>query len=392
MKILKRSLYCCVLLVLGTTLTQCKKEKKEEPIELEAAVKENLTIMKSEFGQLPDSTIIEKYTLKNTNGVEVDVITYGGRITSLKVPNKDGELQNVVLGHDKIEDYLREDNPFFGALIGRYGNRIAKGKFSLDGEEYTLATNDGSNHLHGGVNGFDRVLWNIEPIEGKGVSSLKLTYLSKDGEEGYPGNLNITVFYTLTDDNTLEVSYEASTDKTTVVNLTQHAYFNLTGDFSKTILDHEVQINANAFLPVDATLIPTGEIRNVEGTPFDFRTAKTVGEEIEADNKQLKLGKGYDHCWVLNGEGMRTVATAYDKSSGRFMEVLSDEPGIQFYTGNFLDNNLPMPSGGTYGHRTGFCLETQHYPDSPNQPGFPSVVLKPGETYTTKTIFKFSTK
>ena len=236
------------------------------------------------------------------------------------------------------------------------------------------------------------MVWRAEFFEREDEASLELTYLSQDGEEGYPGNLKVKVSYILSNENSLEVSYEAKTDKRTIVNFTQHSYFNLTGDFSKTILNHNVLLNADAFLPVDATLIPTGEIRNVEGTPFDFRIAKTVGKNIEEDNKQLKLGKGYDHCWVLNGKGMRTVATAYDKSSGRFMEVLSDEPGIQFYTGNFLDSTLPMPSGGTYGHRTGFCLETQHYPDSPNQPDFPSVILKPGESYATKTTFKFSVK
>lgn len=391
MKILKRYLSCLVLITLGSTLFQCKNEKKEEPIETEPSVKEQLAISKSDFGVLPDSTVIEKFTLKNTNGIEMEVINYGGRITSLKVPNKDGKFENVVLGHDQLDGYLRADNPFFGALIGRYGNRIAKGKFTLEGNDYTLATNDGPNHLHGGVNGFDRVVWHVEPLEGENPS-LKLTYLSKDGEEGYPGNLKVTVIYTLTNDNALEVSYVATTDKATVVNLTQHAYFNLTGDFSKTILDHEIMLTADAFLPVDSTLIPTGEIRKIEGTPFDFRTAKLVGQDINADNEQLKLGRGFDHCWVLNGTGMRMVASAYDETSGRYMEVLSDEPGIQFYTGNFLDGTLPMPNGGTYAYRTGFCLETQHYPDSPNQPKFPSVVLKPGETYSTKTAFKFSTK
>ena len=349
------------------------------------------SIKKIPFGKTLDGISVDKFVLQNSQGVEVDVITYGGRITSLKVPSKDGTFQNVVLGHDNLEDYLRDDNPFFGALIGRYGNRIAKGKFTLDGKDYALVTNNGSNHLHGGVNGFDRVVWDVQPIEGENPA-LKLTYLSKDGEEGYPGNLNVTVIYMLTDDNALEVSYEATTDKATVVNLTQHAYFNLTGDFSKAILDHEIVLKADAFLPIDATLIPMGEIRKVDGTPFDFRKAKLVGQDIHADNEQLKLGKGYDHCWVLDGSGLRTVASAYDASSGRFMEVLSNEPGIQFYTGNFLDGTLPMPNGGTYAYRTGFCLETQHYPNSPNQLEFPSVVLKPEDTYSSKTIFKFSVK
>lgn len=373
---------------------QCKESKKVETIEkLESKGAIKSGIVKSGFGNSKDGTLIEQYTLRNGNGVEMKVITYGGRITSLKVPNKNGEIENVVLGFDNIEDY-QKDNPFFGALIGRYGNRISKGKFTLDGNQYTLATNDGLNHLHGGVNGYDKVIWTAEPIEEEENQSLKLTYLSKDGEEGYPGNLKITVTYSLTKDNAVVVDYKASTDKKTVVNLTQHAYFNLTGDFSNDILGHEIVINADTYLPVDTMLIPTGEIRAVEGTPFDFTSAKKIGQDIYTNNEQLKFGKGFDHCWVLNGEkgDMRFVASAYDETSGRLMEVYTEEPAIQFYTGNFLDGSLPMPNGGTYAHRTGFCLETQHYPDSPNQKSFPSVVLNPGEKYETKTIFRFSVK
>ena len=395
MKILKPVRYFIMFAFAASTFFQCKDAKKEETTEkTETMQEETQAITKSDFGTLEDGTIIQQYTLKNANGLELNVISYGGRITYLKVPNKDGEFENVVLGHDNLDGYLREDNPFFGALIGRFGNRIAKGKFTLEGKEYTLATNDGPNHLHGGVNGFDRVVWTVEPMEGKEDSSLKLTYLSKDGEEGYPGNLNVTVIYTLTQDNSLEVSYEATTDKATVINLTQHAYFNLTGDFSKDILDHDVVINADAFLPVDETLIPTGEIKKVEGTPFDFTSSKQVGKDINTDNEQLKRGKGYDHCWVLNGESgsIRFAASAYDPTSGRFMEITTNEPAIQFYTGNFLDGTLPMPNGSTYAYRTGFCLETQHYPDSPNQKAFPSTVLEPGNTYKTTTVFKFSTK
>lgn len=395
MKNVKSVFYCLVFALLAGINIQCKESKKEVVTDEkpEAMLDEKTAITKSEFGKTIDGTAVEQYTLKNANGVEVDVITYGGRITSLKVPNQDGKLENVVLGFTNIEDY-QKDNPFFGALIGRYGNRIAKGKFSLNGEEYTLATNDGSNHLHGGVDGFDRVVWTATPLENSEEASLKLTYTSKDGEEGYPGNLEVTVIYTLTKDNAVAVSYEATTDKATVVNLTQHAYFNLTGDFSKDILNHDVVIAADAYLPVDETLIPTGEIRKVAETPFDFNTAKKVGQEINVENEQLQRGKGYDHCWVLKGEkgNLRFVASAYDETSGRFMEIFSEEPAIQFYTGNFLDGTLPMPNGGTYAHRTGFCLETQHYPDAPNQSDFPSTVLNPGETYSTKTIFKFSVK
>lgn len=394
MRVLKRSFFCALLFAIVGLNTHCKSNKKEKPSKtMEVSADEKSTVIKSEYGKMPDGTTVEQYVLKNANGVEVNVITYGGRITSLKVPNKNGEFENVVLGFDDLDGYLG-DNPYFGALIGRFGNRIAKGKFSLNGEEYSLATNNVPNHLHGGLKGFDRVVWTAEPIENGESPALKLTYLSGDGEEGYPGNLNVTVVYTLTSDNTLEVDYSATTDKTTVINLTQHAYFNLTGDFSTDILNHEVAINADAFLPVDGTLIPTGEIKKVVGTPFDFTSAKTVGKEINAENKQLELGKGYDHCWVLNGEkgNLRFAASAFDKESGRLMEVFSTEPGIQFYTGNFLDGTLLTPSGGVYAHRTGFCLETQHYPDSPNQKDFPSVVLNPGETYTSKTSFKFSVK
>ncbi|SDB34281.1 aldose 1-epimerase [Flavobacteriaceae bacterium MAR_2010_188] len=394
MKVLKSLLYSFLFFLFACISIQCKENKNEViPEDSELMVERKQTIEKSSFGIGEDSTAIEQYTLKNENGVELNVITYGGRITSLKLPDKNGDLENVVLGFDNIKDYQKE-NPYFGALIGRYGNRIAKGKYTLDGQEYKLATNDGSNHLHGGVNGFDKVVWKAEPMEDGDNSSIKLTYMSQDNEEGYPGNLDVTVIYTLTNDNEIKVSYKAIADKATVVNLTQHAYFNLSGDFSKEILDHEVVVDADEYLPVDETLIPTGEIRKVKGTPFDFNSAKKIGEEINADNEQLKRGKGYDHCWVLNGEAgnERFVASAYDEYSGRSMEIFTDQPAIQFYTGNFLDGTLRSPNGGTYAHRTGFCLETQHYPDSPNQQAFPTTVLKPGETYETKTIFKFSVK
>lgn len=392
MKNLKPLSYSFIFILILGLFTDCKSNKKET-INTKEETFNKLAIKKVAFGKTKEGVSVEKFTLKNTNGVEVDIITYGGRITSLKVPNNKGVLENVVLGFDNIEDY-ENDNPFFGALIGRYGNRIAKGKFSLEGKEYTLAKNNDQNHLHGGDIGFDRVVWTATPIEGTENSSLKLTYLSKDGEEGYPGNLNVTVVYTLTKENALEVSYKAITDKTTVVNLTQHAYFNLSSDFSNEILDHDIVLNADTFLPVDATLIPTGQIKKVVGTPFDFTSAKKIGKDINLDNTQLKLGLGYDHCWVLNGTKgiMRFAASAYHEASGRFMEIYTEEPGIQLYSGNFLDGTLPMPDGGTYAYRTGFCLETQHFPDSPNQKNFPSTVLNPGETYSTKTIFKFSTK
>lgn len=394
MSVLKRTLAVLSLISFAYLSVQCKGEKKKDNASEIATEKLNpVTISKTAFGITTDSIQVDSYTLKNEKGMEVTIITYGGIITSLKVPNKNNVFEDVVLGYDSLAQYIKS-TPYFGAIIGRYGNRIAKGKFTLEGTEYTLAVNDGPNHLHGGVKGFDKVVWNATEVKGDSTASLKLTYVSKDMEEGYPGNLEVVVTYTLTNDNTLEVVYEAATDKKTIVNLTQHSYFNLSADFSKTILDHEITINADTFIPVDATLIPTGKLADVANTPFDFRVAKTVGKDIEVENEQLKRGLGYDHCWVLNNqnEGMRLTSTAYHPESGRFLEIYSDEPGIQFYTGNFLDGTLPSKQGGTYAHRTGFCLETQHYPDSPNQKDFPSTVLNPEEKYSTKTLFKFSTK
>jgi len=374
----------------------CKGENKEKPTEnAEKSVeKEGISIQKSSFGTMPDGQEVSEFTLKNDQGMEVSVINYGGRITHLKAPDKNGNFEDVVIGFDSLEEYM-QNNPYFGALIGRYGNRIANGKFALDGKEYQLPVNDGPNSLHGGDQGFDKVFWQIEEMpQNSDNSSLKLSYTSKDMKMGYPGTLKTTVLYTLTDNNTLEVKYEATTDKKTVINLTQHSYFNLSGDFDKPITDHIVMLAADTYLPVNSTLIPTGELREVEGTPFDFREAKLISTDINADNEQLKIAGGYDHCWVLNDQGsMRKVASAYHKTSGRFMEVMTDEPAIQFYTGNFLDGTLPQRGGKKmYAQRTGFCMETQHYPDSPNQAEFPTTVLNPGETYNTTTVFKFSTK
>lgn len=388
-----RTLFSTILLFAFFVNIGCKEDKSKKDNQESKQMEKSLSITKRDFGNTADGQAVAKYTLENKGGIQVDIITYGGRITSLRTPDTQGNMKNVVLGFNNIWQY-EQDNPFFGALIGRYGNRIAKGKFSLDGTEYKLAQNNGENSLHGGVKGFDKRVWNATTEESDDSVKLVLTYLSADMEEGFPGNLNTTVTYTLNKNNSLDVLYEATTDKTTVVNLTQHAYFNLSGDFSNTILDHMVEIDADTFLPVDSGLIPTGELAPVEGTPFDFREAKLVGKEINADNEQIKLGGGYDHCWVLNNqsEGYRSVATAFHPATGRNLEVLTDEPGIQFYTGNFLDGTLPAPNGGTYAQRSGFCLETQHYPDSPNQPEFPSVTLEPGETYSSKTTFKFSTK
>ena len=350
-----------------------------------------LKIDKIQFGETMDGTGVDQFILSNNNGMEVRIITYGGIITSWTAPDKNGDYKDIVLGYNTITEYETE-SPYFGALIGRYGNRIAKGKFSLDNQEYTLAVNNGVNHLHGGLKGFDKVIWDAKTIVSDSTVSLELSYLSKDMEEGYPGNLETKVTYTLNNKDELSVNYEATTDKPTIVNLTQHSYFNLTADFNQDILGHELVINADSFLPVDNTLIPTGEFRDVTGTPFDFRTSKAIGTHIDNENIQLKNGLGYDHCWVLNDQdtGVRFVASAYEPVSGRLLEVFSDEPGIQFYSGNFLDGTLPSKNKGMYQHRTGFCLETQHYPDSPNQKNFPSVRLNPGEKYNSKTVFRLS--
>ncbi|MBA4746031.1 MAG: galactose mutarotase [Muricauda sp.] len=394
MRIAKPSIFYCVLLLVFTTIG-CKQNKKESQSEMETAKTENeqSPIEETIFGEMPDGTKVKKFTLKNEAGMEVDVITYGGIITRWTAPDKQGKFEDIVLGFDSLEQYL-DGSPYFGALIGRYGNRIANGKFSLDGETYTLATNDGNNHLHGGEKGFDKVIWNAIPKNTGAGATLELTYTSEDGEEGYPGQLDVKVTYTLTHNNELDIQYEAVTDKPTVVNLTQHSYFNLSGQLSTPVLDHEIYLNADTYLPVDGGLIPTGEFREVAGTPFDFKEPKSIGEEIEADNEQLDLGGGYDHCWVLNEgeEDFGLAASAYHPNTGRLLEVYTNEPGMQFYSGNFLDGTLPAKDGGAYGKRSGFCLETQHYPDSPNQANFPSVRLNPGETYSTRTMFKLSTK
>ena len=352
---------------------------------------EVLKIDKIQFGETMDGTGVDQFILSNNKGMEVRIITYGGIITSWTAPDKNGGYKDIVLGYNTLAEYEAE-TPYFGALIGRYGNRIAKGKFSLDNQEYTLAVNNGVNHLHGGLKGFDKVIWDAKTIVSDSTVSLELSYLSKDMEEGYPGNLETKVTYTLNNKDELSVNYEATTDKPTIVNLTQHSYFNLTADFNQDILGHELVINADSFLPVDYTLVPTGELRDVSGTPFDFRTLKAIGTHIDNENIQLKNGLGYDHCWALNDQdtGVRFVASAYEPVSGRLLEVFSDEPGIQFYSGNFLDGTLPSKNNGVYQHRTGFCLETQHYPDSPNQKNFPSVRLNQGEKYNSKTVFRLS--
>ena len=369
-------------------LGNCKNPKNDNKMR-----KNKVSITKSFYGKTKDNKKVDLYSFKNENGMQVDIINYGGIITSLKVPDKNGETEDIVLGYNKLEDYINE-NPYFGSIIGRYGNRIAKGKFNLNGNQYTLATNNDENHLHGGNIGFDKVIWDAETKINSNSSSLILKYLSRDMEEGYPGNLYTTVTYKITNDNSVEIKYEAQTDKTTVINLTQHSYFNLSGDFNQSILNHKVKINANQFLPVNKSLIPTGNKLNVSMTPFDFRNYKEIKKDINADDLQLNYGNGYDHCWVLNDykNGYRLVASAFHEESGRLMEVYSDQPGLQFYTGNFLDGSLPQKEEGFYNFRSGFCMETQHFPNSPNQPDFPSVTLNPNEKYNSKTTYKFKIK
>lgn len=342
-------------------------------------------ITEKPFGNYEGQAITE-YTITNAKGMQLSIINYGGTITKLMAPDKNGKMGDVVLGYDSLSGYLQRGNPYFGALIGRYGNRIGNAKFTLDGQTYTLDKSDGRNSLHGGFKGYDKVVWTAEK---QGDNSLKLTYHSKDGEGGYPGNLDVTVVYTLEADNAVKIDYTATTDKATPVNLTNHAYYNLSAGIDSTILNEELQINADKYTPVDAGLIPTGEIADVKGTPFDFTSSKPIGRDIE----QVK--GGYDHNWVLNKSGneLSKAATVYDPTSGRVMEVYTTEPGIQFYTGNFLNGTLKNTKGGAkYVKHASICLETQHFPDSPNKPNFPSTILKPGETYKSTTVYKFSSK
>lgn len=363
-------------------LSGCAEKKKETPM--------SSSITKASFGKTAEGAPVDLYTLKNASGMEVAVATFGGRIVSLKAPGRNGQFTDVVLGFDNMEGYLGE-HPYFGALVGRYGNRIAKGQFKLDGKTYKLAINNGVNALHGGLKGFDKVVWTAREVPG-GDPSVELTYVSKDGEEGYPGSLTEKVTYSLTAANELKIEYSATTDKDTVVNVTNHSYFNLAGQGHGDILSHVLQLNAAKFTPVDAGLIPTGELKNVEGTPFDFRQPTVIGSRINAEDEQIKRGGGYDHNFVVDGSAgtLRLAARVSEPTSGRVLEVSTTEPGVQFYTGNFLDGTVKGKGGVAYAKRTGFCLETQHFPDSPNHPDFPTTALKAGAEYNSTTVFKFS--
>jgi aldose 1-epimerase len=353
--------------------------KKEE--------KENMKPMtgKTLYGMIGADSVFQ-YTLTNKNGMVVKILNYGGTVTDIITPDKNGKMGDVILGYESLDGYRQTGNPYFGCLVGRYGNRIANAKFTLDGKEYTLAVNNTPNTLHGGLKGFDKVIWTVKSFDD---SNLSLSYLSKDGEEGYPGNLSVDVIYSLSDDNSLKIDYTAVTDKATPLNLTNHCYFNLSAGADSTILDHELMLKADKYTPVDATLIPTGKIDDVKGTPMDFTTSKKVGKDI------ANVTGGYDHNWVINrsGNDLELIGSVYHSGSGRYMEVFTTQPGIQFYTGNFLDGTLKNTRDEMkYVKHAALCLETQHFPDSPNQPSFPNTILKPGETYHQTTIYKFSTK
>ncbi|HEV2728635.1 MAG TPA: aldose epimerase family protein [Terriglobales bacterium] len=365
-----------VLSLLGGHVMEAKTKIKQQP-----------------FGKTPEGIAVDLYTLTNRRGMEVAITNYGGIVVQLRAPDRKGNLADVVLGYDDLDGYLH-DKAYLGALIGRYGNRIAQGSFSLGGKTYTLPRNNGENTLHGGLKGFNQALWRASEVKSKNGPALQLEYLSKDGEEGFPGNLSVKVLYTLTDKNELQIEYSATTDKETVINLTSHSYFNLAGAGNADILQHQVMLRAEKFTPVSESLIPTGELRSVQNTPMDFRTPMAVGARIDQDDQQLKYGRGYDHNWVLDSGGSKTptlAATVYEPGTGRELEVWTTEPGVQFYTGNFLDG-VKGKGGKAYLRRYALCLETQHFPDSPNHPNFPSTVLKPGEQYHTVTIYKFSAR
>ena len=349
------------------------------------------SITKEDWGHLPSGHSIDLYRLRNARGIEAAITTYGGRLVALKAPDRHGRMDDVVLGFDDLAGYLNP-NPYFGALVGRYANRIAHGQFTLGGHSYKLARNNGENSLHGGLIGFDKVAWSAKPEDTSSGAALRLHYFSRDGEEGYPGNLDVAATYTLTDENELRIEFEADTDKDTVVNLTNHSYFDLAGQGSGKVLEHRAMINSDRFTPVNANLIPTGELRNVKGTPFDFLQPTVIGTRIDDNDEQLGYGKGYDHNFVLNGPAgqLSLAGRVVEPHSGRVLEVFTTQPGLQFYTGNHLRGSTEGKGGAVYGVRSGFCVETQHFPDSPNQPAFPSTELKPGERFRQTTIFKFS--
>jgi len=376
-----------MLPVLMVVLALCQMLQGSDGGQADVTVAVKAGVTRQPFGKTAEGTAVDIFALTNRNGVQLQATTYGGIITSVRVPDRRGTFADVVLGFDTLDPYLGA-HPYFGAIVGRYGNRIGKAQFSLDGRTHKLAANNGVNHLHGGVRGFDKYVWRAEVLSG--VVGVAFTRTSPDGEEGYPGALAVRVSYTLTDTNAVAIDYQATTDKATPVNLTQHTYYNLGGHNSGAILDHEVTLNADRYTPVDATLIPTGEVATVQGTPFDFRKPMSVGARIDLPHEQLRNGMGYDHNFVLNrkGDGLQLAARVVEPKSGRTLEVSTSEPGLQFYSGNFLDGSL-KGKGAVYNRRNGLCLETQHFPDSPNKPSFPTTILKPGDTYRSQTVLTF---
>jgi aldose 1-epimerase len=375
-----KSLFLCLATVfLILSIVACQPNRKEQS-----------SMTTSVFGRLPDNREVLQYTLTSRSGLSAQIINYGAILTSLKVPDRGGKIDDVVLGYDSLRGYV-DGTAYFGAIVGRYGNRIGKGQFQLDGKQYQLTINDGENHLHGGKIGFSKVLWQSKLLND---SSLELQYVSKDGEEGYPGAVTLKVTYTLTDKNELRINYEGTTDRPTILNPTHHSYFNLSGSFANTILDHVLTIEADRFTPVDKGLIPTGQLADVANTPLDFRTPMAIGAHINDSFEQLTFGKGYDHNWVLRGADgqVRKAVELYEPKSGRLMTVYTDQPGMQFYTGNFLDGTAKGKNGIAYQRRTGLCLEAQAFPDTPNKPQFPTVTLRPGHVYRQTTVYQFSTK
>lgn len=381
-KTFKRFCLAALLVLCSLVWISCSDKDEEKAGQMD--------IKKKAFGTT-DGKNVYLYTLTNANGMQVKITNYGGTVTSIMVPDRQGKIADVVLGFDNLDDYIKK-SPYFGCIVGRYGNRIANGKFTLDGKEYKLAQNNGQNNLHGGVKGFDKVVWDAEPFKNDDGVGLILKYLSEDGEEGFPGNLDVTVVYTLTNNNELKIENKASTDKTTVVSITHHSYFNLKGQGEGDILDHVLMLNADKFTPVNENLIPTGELADVKGTPMDFTSPTAIGERIEADEEQLKIASGYDHNWCINRKdgGLSLVGKVTENKTGRVLEVYSTAPGVQFYTGNFLDGTITGKESKVYKLRYGLCLEPQLYPDTPNQPKFPSCILKPGETYKHDIVYKFS--
>jgi aldose 1-epimerase len=383
-----RPIFLALSLAFGLVVSGCDRQSPAPATEkVPAPAVAKATVTRAPYGTLPDGTAVEAFTLTNASGASVTAITYGGILTSIKVPDRNGKLDDVVLGHDTLDEYLK-DGSYFGAIVGRYANRIGGAAFTIDGQTYKLAANNGANSLHGGLKGFDKAVWQAEPVQGEGSAGVKLTHKSPDGEEGYPGNLSVTVTYTFNDKGELALDYEATTDKATVVNLTNHSYFNLGGDGSGDVLATELMINADQYTPTDKTLIPTGELANVEGTPLDFRTKTPIGARIK--DPMLKIALGYDNNFVINRDtdGLALAARAEDPKSGRTMDVLTSEPGIQLYVANHQNGNKGK-AGHVYNQYNAFCLETQHYPDSPNKPAFPTTTLRPGETFKSRTVYAF---